>query len=208
MFGSCLAPCLCLHRLCKYGMHCNMVAAPHTISGQHLLTVAGLCLPSALHAGCKPHTYSFFHTTVCRPEAGDACDCHSIKPAGCTCQQDGAELTQIRSVVDTRRARLTAARRPLRPAVSPAQWLAAAPLLALHALVVWRICFVSYGWPALLISPGLAWTVPLLAWLLVARRRAILAARRRGASSVGPASPRAWPAALLPDLPPGAAKNR
>ena len=154
------------------------------------------------------HTLRDFSHSCVSTRGGDVYDCHSTKPAGCTCQQDGAELTRINSVVHARRARLTAARRPLRPAVSPAQWLAAAPLLALHALVVWRICFVSYGWPALLFSPGLAWTVPLLAWLLIARRRAILAARRRGASSVGPASPRAWPAALLPELPPGAAKNR
>lgn len=115
-----------------------------------------------------------------------------------------------------RRARLTAARRPMRPAVTPAQWLALAPLLALHAMVVWRICFVSYGWPALLFSPGLAWTAPLLAWLLWAGRRAVLASRRLSMSSASPVSPRGgwppsprtWPAALLPEVPLGSAKNR
>ncbi len=110
-----------------------------------------------------------------------------------------------------RRARLAAARRSLRPALTPAQWLAGAALLALHAAVAWRVCFVSYGWPALLASPGLAWTAPLLAWLLLARRRAAAAARRRGGAHGGgsqPLSPHAWPAALLPELPPGSAKNR
>ncbi len=37
-----------------------------------------------------------------------------------------------------RRARLAAARRSLRPALTPAQWLAGAALLALHAAVAWR----------------------------------------------------------------------
>ena len=107
-----------------------------------------------------------------------------------------------------RRARLLAARRSMRPALTFGQCAAAAPLLMLHAAVAWRLCFASYGWPAVLLSPGFAWTLPLLAWLLVARRRAVLAARRRGPPMATPVSPRAWPAALLPELPVGAAKDR
>ena len=96
----------------------------------------------------------------------------------------------------------------MRPTLTFVQWAAAVPLAVLHAAVAWRLCFVSYGWPAVLLSPGIAWTLPLLAWMLVARRRGVLAARRRGASAATPVSPRAWPAALLPELPMGTAKDR
>ena len=44
--------------------------------------------------------------------------------------------------------------------------LCLAPFLAFHVLIVYRICIVSYDWPALLFSPGLAWTMPLAALLL------------------------------------------
>lgn len=37
------------------------------------------------------------HATVYRPEAGDVSECHSTRPAGCTCQQEGAELTHHNS---------------------------------------------------------------------------------------------------------------
>lgn len=106
------------------------------------------------------------------------------------------------------RARLLAARRAMRPTLTFGQWAAAVPLAVLHAAVAWRLCFVSYGWPAVLLSPGVAWTLPLLAWLLVARRRGVLAARRRGAPTATPVSPPVWPAVLLPELPMGTAKDR
>ena len=53
------------------------------------------------------------------------------------------------------------------------QLLGAAPVLALHALIVNRVCYTSYGWPALWFSPGLAWCVPLLALLLALARRRV-----------------------------------
>ena len=51
------------------------------------------------------------------------------------------------------------------------QLLGAAPVLALHVLLVHRVCYTSYGWAALWFSPGLAWCVPLLALLLANARR-------------------------------------
>jgi hypothetical protein len=45
---------------------------------------------------------------------------------------------------------------------------AALPVLALHGLVVHRVCRVSYSWPALAFSPGLAWSGLLAAALLAA----------------------------------------
>ena len=52
--------------------------------------------------------------------------------------------------------------------LTPLQALCLAPIAALHFLVVYRVCVVSYGWPALLFSPGLAWYMPLAALLLAA----------------------------------------
>lgn len=51
------------------------------------------------------------------------------------------------------------------------QLLCAAPVVALHGLLVHRVCYISYGWPALWFSPGLAWCVPLLALMLGIARR-------------------------------------
>ncbi|CAL8465131.1 g4666 [Coccomyxa elongata] len=56
--------------------------------------------------------------------------------------------------------------KPPRWPVTLIQALCLAPFLAFHVLVVYRVCFVSYDWPALLFSPGLAWTMPLAALLL------------------------------------------
>ena len=50
--------------------------------------------------------------------------------------------------------------------LSPALAVTALPVLSFHLLVVYRVCHVMYGWPALLFSPGLAWCCPLLALLL------------------------------------------
>ena len=51
--------------------------------------------------------------------------------------------------------------------------LCALPVLLFHAFVVHRVCWASYGWPALLFSPGLAWCVPLLALLLFTARQRV-----------------------------------
>ena len=42
----------------------------------------------------------------------------------------------------------------------------AALIMSLHCLIAYRICFVSFGWPAVLFSPGLAWCIPLTTLLL------------------------------------------
>ncbi|EIE20379.1 Metallo-dependent phosphatase [Coccomyxa subellipsoidea C-169] len=53
--------------------------------------------------------------------------------------------------------------------LTPLQAVCLAPIAAFHVLVVYRVCVVSYGWPALLFSPGLAWYLPLATLLLASQ---------------------------------------
>lgn len=61
------------------------------------------------------------------------------------------------------------------------QIAAAAPILAFHGLIAYRMTYVSFGWPAVLFSPGLAWCTPLISLLLYAhyRRREPLPASKK-----------------------------
>ena len=51
------------------------------------------------------------------------------------------------------------------------QTVAAMPIVALHSLIAYRISYVSFGWPAVLFSPGLAWCMPLIGLLLYTHYR-------------------------------------
>ncbi len=47
------------------------------------------------------------------------------------------------------------------------------PVAAFHCFVAYRISYVSFGWPAVLFSPGVAWCMPLIGLLLYTFRRCI-----------------------------------
>ena len=59
--------------------------------------------------------------------------------------------------------------------------VAAMPVVAFHSLIVYRMSYVSFGWPAVLFSPGLAWCIPLIGLLLFThyRHRTLLPADKK-----------------------------
>ena len=46
----------------------------------------------------------------------------------------------------------------------------ALPIAGFHSLVAYRMTYVSFGWPAVLLSPGVAWCMPLIGLLLRTHR--------------------------------------
>ena len=46
----------------------------------------------------------------------------------------------------------------------------ALPIAAFHTLIAYRMTYVSFGWPAVLFSPGVAWCMPLISLLLCTHR--------------------------------------
>lgn len=57
-------------------------------------------------------------------------------------------------------------REPGRWLLSVWQIVASVPIVGFHGLIVYRMCYVSFGLPAVLFSPGVAWSTPLIFLML------------------------------------------